>query len=229
MPSDEYPRSFPLGDSALTVEFGNVINEQLNKRAIALAEYFDRHPFPGYIESVPAYASTTLFYAPAEVRSALGSFDNAYDFVINLVQAGLKALTAVEDDADVDLLEIPVDFSARAGLDLEGIAVASSMNVDEVISLFTSTVYRVYMLGFLPGFSYMGEVDERIAMPRKATPRTIVPKGSVGIAGRQTGIYSLESPGGWQIVGRTQLEMFDPAADRPCFLKPGDRVKFVRV
>jgi len=97
-----------------------------------------------------------------------------------------------------------------------------------LIDLFTSATYRVYMLGFLPGFAYMGEVDERIAAPRRDSPRLKVPKGSVGIAGKQTGIYPLESPGGWQIIGRSKVEMFSPNADEPCFLRAGDEVRFVR-
>ena len=101
-------------------------------------------------------------------------------------------------------------------------------NANELLDIFLAQTYRVYMLGFLPGFAYMGEVDDRIAAPRLETPRTKVPAGSVGIAGKQTGIYPLESPGGWNIIGRTDLKMFDPTSDQPCLLKPGDEVRFVR-
>jgi KipI family sensor histidine kinase inhibitor len=104
--------------------------------------------------------------------------------------------------------------------------VSKNLTPDKVVEIFLSKTYRVFMLGFLPGFSYMGEVDERIVTPRRQTPRTKVPKGSVGIAGRQTGIYSLESPGGWQIIGRTIVELFTPEAETPTFLQAGDSVKF---
>ncbi len=139
--------------------------------------------------------------------------------------AGLDDRESVETEP----IEVPVDFSAECGLDLEELAVRSSLTVTDVISIFTARIYRVYMIGFLPGFAYMGEVDERIASPRKETPRTLVPKGSVGIAGRQTGIYSLDSPGGWQIIGRTDVSMFRPEDEEPCFLNAGDRVRFVPV
>jgi len=125
-------------------------------------------------------------------------------------------------------IEIPVRFGAESALDIEYVAESHGLSVEEVIDIFTSRTYRVFMLGFLPGFTYMAEVDDRIATPRKDAPRTAVPKGSIGIAGKQTGIYSLESPGGWQIVGRTDVEMFTPDGERPTLLNPGDHVKFVR-
>jgi KipI family sensor histidine kinase inhibitor len=120
-------------------------------------------------------------------------------------------------------MEIPVDFG---GEDLNVVAEFSGLSTSGVVEIFLSRQYRVYMLGFLPGFAYMGEVDERIAVPRRATPRTKVPKGSVGIAGKQTGIYPFESPGGWQIIGRTPVEMFAPDREEPCLLRPGDIVRF---
>ena len=118
-------------------------------------------------------------------------------------------------------------FDEVSGPDLPLVAAKSGLSVNEVVELFTSSAYRVFMIGFLPGFAYMGEVDERIALPRKQQPRQVVPKGSIGIAGRQTGIYPLESPGGWQLIGRTEVELFTPYAERPTLLQPGDLVRFV--
>ncbi|MEP6946025.1 MAG: 5-oxoprolinase subunit PxpB [Acidobacteriota bacterium] len=228
MPSEDYPRYFPLGDSAITVEFGNVISARINAEAIALGVYMDKHPFYGYVESVPAYASTTIFYDPMAVRSdSAPEFTTAFEAVKQKMIAAVQNLQ-VRDPIDLEPIAIPVDFSARAGLDLELISASSDMTVDEVITAFVDRIYRVYMLGFLPGFAYMGEVDERIATPRKSVPRKAVPKGSVGIAGLQTGIYSLTSPGGWQIVGCTDMEIFCPESDDPCLLRPGDSVLFVR-
>lgn len=226
MKTDGYPRIFPLGDSALTVEFGCVISVELNRMSIALAAAFDADGFDGYIESVPAYASTTVFYEPATVRRAYPRSTSAAETVQEIIKSKLPRL-ALDQRTDSEPIIIPIDVSARAGLDLEFLAVNSSLTVDEVISVFTSTVYRVYMLGFLPGFPYMGQVDERIAAPRKPSPRATVPKGSVGIAGRQTGIYPFDSPGGWQLIGRTDLEIFRADREVPCLLKPGDRVRFV--
>ena len=220
------PRIFPLGDSALTVEFGNVISEELNQKAIAFADHFESNKFPGYIESVPAYASATLFYDPVVVRHNFPDFPTAFDAIQHLAQATLENLAA-NTATPSRLVEIPVQFDAEASLDLEFVATTNNLSPDKVIEIFLAKTYRVYMLGFLPGFSYMGEVDDSIATPRRDSPRTLVPKGSVGIAGSQTGIYSLESPGGWQIIGRTDVEMFSPNAPEPCHLRPGDEVRFV--
>ena len=219
-------RIFSLDESALTVEFGTTISENLNKRAIALAEHFLKQPFPGFVESVPASASTTIFYDPITVRRELTNFDTAFSAVSHLAR---RALAASDESKGLGSrsIEIPVRFDLVNDFDLGFVAASNNLTMGEVVDIFTSSTYRVYMLGFLPGFSYMGEVDERIATPRKETPRTDVRAGSVGIAGRQTGIYSLESPGGWQIIGRTDVEIFTPKAKSPCFLRAGDSVRFI--
>ncbi len=219
-------RFISLGDSALTVEFGNVISIELNEIAVALSDSLTNDPFPGFIESVPAYASTSVFYDIGEVRRSFKNLPNAFAAVSSLVKQRLDELD-VAAKGDSKLVEIPVSFDKESGPDLEIVSERSGLPRDAAIDIFTGTIYRVFMLGFLPGFSYMGEVDERIATPRKNTPRALVPKGSVGIAGRQTGIYSLASPGGWQIIGRTAVEMFTPDYESPCLLKPGDLVRFV--
>lgn len=226
---DERPvRIFPLGNSALTVEFGNVINEDINRRAIALAEYLEQNRFPGFVESVPAYASTTIFYDLATVRSHFPEFETAFAAVEQIARnAGPKSNPS--STAETRIIEIPVHFDFENEFDLAFVAETKGLGIEDVVEIFTSKTYLVFMLGFLPGFAYMGEVDDRIAMPRKETPRISVPKGSVGIAGKQTGVYSLESPGGWQIIGRTETEMFTPNAESPSLLQPGDRVRFVAV
>lgn len=222
------PRFISLGDSALTVELGNVISVELNEIAVALSDRLMRDPFPGFIESVPAYASTSIFYDLGEVRLSFPEFPNALSAVRRIAELTLADLGAAAP-VEHSMIEIPVRFDVESGPDLSLVAEINSLSPESVLEIFTGTVYRVYMLGFLPGFSYMGEIDERIATPRKSTPRALVPKGSVGIAGRQTGIYSLASPGGWQIIGRTDLEMFTPDAPWPCKLSAGDRVRFVPV
>lgn len=224
----DLPKIFPLGDNAVTVDFGNAISIDLNRRAIALAERVAATPFAGFIEAVPAYASIAVYYDVIQTRRAFPDHPTAFEGVRHFLE---RALEEVSDatNASGRLVEIPVDFSNDAALDLDDVASRANMSPNEVIDVFTSTTYRVYMLGFLPGFAYMGEVDERIATPRRSSPRLKVPKGSVGIAGRQTGIYPLESPGGWQIIGRTDVELFTPESDPPCLLSPGDRARFVRV
>ncbi|MBC7901545.1 MAG: 5-oxoprolinase subunit PxpB [Saprospiraceae bacterium] len=221
-------RIFPLGDNALTIEFGTDISELLNNKAISLAGYFEAQPFPGFIETVPAYTSTTIFYDLVTVRNEFAGFATAFEAVENIVENVLDKLDKASENGS-RIVEIPVSFSESRALDLDFVAESNGLDRSEVIEIFISKIYRVYMLGFLPGFAYMGEVDERIDLPRKASPRLKVPKGSVGIAGRQTGIYPLESPGGWQIIGRTDVELFTPHEDSLCFLRPGDLVTFVEV
>jgi inhibitor of KinA len=223
--SDSY-RIFPLGDSALTVEFGNEISIELNDRAIALSNYFQFHPFAGFIETVPAYASTTIFFNSAKVRDSFPTSSTAFDAVRTLTEAAIKD-AAEMDNTEARTVEIPIHFDRASALDLQFVAESHGLKPADVIEIFTSRIYRVFMLGFLPGFTYLAEVDGRIATPRKDAPRTLVPKGSVGVAGRQTGVYSLDSPGGWQIIGRTDVEMFTPGGERPTLLSPGERVKFV--
>jgi len=219
-------RIFPLGDAAVTIEFGKIISIRDNQTAIAVAEFFDLNPFPGYIESAPAYASTTIFYDVGVVRRTLADAPSAFEAVRQLI---VLAVENVDDTPAPDgrFFDIPAVFNEQSGPDTADIARANHLSASQVIDLFTAATYRVFMLGFLPGFAYMGEVDERIAMSRKTSPRLLVPKGSIGIAGRQTGIYSLESPGGWQIVGRTDVELFTPNKDSPSLLRPGDQVRFI--
>ena len=209
-------RIFPLGDSAATIEFGNEISAEFNNKAVNLARQIENTPFDGIIEAVPAYASLTVFY-----DSRLTTFE-----AVKGELARLSSNISSIAKSTPSLVEIPVLVSSE--MDLARVAAYATLSSDQVLEIFLAQTYRVYMLGFLPGFAYMGELDDRIACPRLETPRTKVPKGSVGIAGKQTGIYPLESPGGWNIIGRTDLQMFDPASDQPCILKPGDEVRFVR-
>jgi len=219
----DLPKIFPLGDSAVTVDFGNVISVDLNQRVISLGEHLTSNPFPGFVEAVPAYSSLAIFYDLLETRSAFPDHETAFDAVRSVISAIDVDKVSSTDDR---LVEIPVDFGPDAALDLEDLADRAGLSTKDVVEIFSNTLYRVYMLGFLPGFAYMGEVDERIAAPRRQSPRLKVPKGSVGIAGLQTGIYPLESPGGWQIIGRTDVELFTPDAGSPCLLSPGDTVRF---
>ena len=220
------PNIFPLAPGAITVDFGNEISVALNDRAIALASWFELNPFDGFIEAAPAFSSVAIFYDLATVRRAYPNAATGFEAVRSIVESNLKRVTKPEHER-ARLVEIPVDFSPSAALDLGHLADENHLSIDDFIHIFVSRAYRVFMLGFLPGFAYMGEVDDRIAVPRKRTPRKIVPRGSVGIAGRQTGVYPLDSPGGWQVVGRTDLEMFTPKGDRLTLLRPGDEVRFV--
>ncbi|HEY2866506.1 MAG TPA: 5-oxoprolinase subunit PxpB [Pyrinomonadaceae bacterium] len=218
------PRISSLGESAVVVDFGRVISEDLNQQATGLAEYLVENPFDGFIEAVPAYTSTTVFFDPSKMCAA--GVGSAYETVAGEITTAVSRATKAEGVSKI-AIEIPSKFDSASGPDLEIVAGQSGMSVDGVIELFISSVYRVFMIGFLPGFAYMGEVDGRIAIPRKQQPRQLVPKGSIGIAGRQTGIYPLDSPGGWQLIGRTDVALFTPKADRPTLFQPGDLVRFV--
>ncbi len=217
-------RIYPIGDTALTVEFGNAISLDLNQKAIAFADYFLDHPFPGFIEAIPAYASATIIYDPVVVRRAMQG--NAFSSVTSIAKDAVESL-AIDSERPTRLIEIPMLSNDECAPDLPYVAELHDLSEKDVLRIFTEREYRVYMLGFLPGFSYMGDIDDRIATPRRETPRTEVPSGSIGIAGRQTGIYSISSPGGWNLIGRAACETFTPKADAPSLLRPGDRVRFV--
>lgn len=216
---------FPLGDSALTVDFGNRISTALNGKVLTLADYFRENPFDGLIETVPAYSSLTIFYNVIAVRKNFPEFAKAFDAVKYFTKRALKNLPKSENK-NFRLVRIPVCYDKEFAPDLEFVAGANNLTIEEAIKIHTGKIYRVFMVGFLPGFAYLGETDERIAAPRKQVPRTRVEKGSVGIAGRQTGIYPFASPGGWQIIGRTDVELFTPDAEPPTHLQAGDAVQF---
>jgi inhibitor of KinA len=202
-----------------------VIQVGINALVSQLFDYCNKRPFKGFIEAVPAYASLTVFYDVIQVRNAYTYADTAYSLVENYLAIALQNLSSIEIK-EPTLIEVPVVYD---GEDLVFVAAHNQLSIEEVIQIHTEAIYRVYMMGFLPGFAYLGGMDERIATPRKSTPRTKVPAGSVGIAGKQTGIYPLESPGGWQLIGRTLVSLFNIDSSNPTLLKAGDLVRFVRV
>ena len=216
---------FPIGDNALTIEFGSEISAEHNNLVLKLAAYFEQNAFEGFVEIVPAYVSLACFYDVLVVRKNFSAFATAFDAVKNFAENALQNLNDFEETKQ-RLIEIPICFDKEFALDLDSVAAMNNLTAAQVIEIFISETYRVYMLGFLPGFAYMGKTREQIATPRKTSPRLKVPKGSVGIADQQTGIYSLESPGGWQIIGKTNVELFTPEAESPTFLKAGDLVRF---
>ena len=220
-----------LGDAAIVVTFAAELTEAANDRAIALAALLRHDPALGgahVLDIVPAMTSVTLHFEPgdpgiARARDVLQA--RAAEFFpveySRLVQPGIF------NREEFSLHDIPVVYGGDAGPDLADVAAFAGCSADDVVARHAGRVYRVYMLGFLPGFAYLGQVDPSIAAPRRAAPREQVPAGSVGIAGAQTGVYPQPSPGGWQIIGRTALRMFDPASGSR--LQPGDRVRFMAV
>jgi inhibitor of KinA len=220
-----YYKIFPLGENALTIDFGNEISAEKNDLVFNLSQKIQMDQFPGFQECVPAYSSLTIFYNLFGVRQNFSLFPNAFEAIKHFVISKLTNLTQSKLLTGTKF-EIPVSFSKEDALDLDFVAESNNLSPREVIDIFLSKTYRVFMIGFLPGFGYMGKIDKKIATGRKQQPRTIVPRGSVGIAGSQTGIYPSESPGGWQIIGRTNMVLFNPKAKSPTLLQAGDEVKF---
>lgn len=221
------PSIYAVGDNAVTISFGNVISPEINDMVFQLAACIESMPFNGFIELVPAYSALTVFYDVVAVRHSYPHAASAFEFVKCFIDNSLLNPTK-QPACEPRKLAIPISFAPEDALDLELLAAQKNFTTHQIIDIFINRSYRVFMIGFLPAFSYMGEVDDRIATPRKATPRRLVPKGSVGIAGSQTGIYPMDSPGGWNIIGKTPMEMFRPGETPPSFLRAGDIVHFVR-
>jgi KipI family sensor histidine kinase inhibitor len=214
------PRLLPAGDAAVLIEWADEIDDRVNDGVHALTQALRASAnHPEITDLIPAYSSLLVCYDPARV-----SFVEMRVFL----QAALESLPAYTPPAP-RLIEIPTVYGGEFGPDLAFVAQHSRLTEAEVVCLHTSVVYRVYLIGFAPGFAYLGSVPEQIAVPRMETPRTRVPAGSVGIAGRQTGIYPMETPGGWRLIGRTTQRLFDPDRDPPSLLRPGDRVRFVPI
>ncbi len=214
-----------LGDRALLLTLGSGIDPGVNDRVHQLAALLGQKRLPGVHDLVPAYATITLHYDPtAWSGKGMPPFEALSREVMRLwKKAGASALPLPR------LVEIPVCYGGDFGPDLNDVASLCSRSPEEVIARHAAASYRVYMIGFSPGFAYLGGLDTTIAAPRRSTPRLMVPAGSVGIAGMQTGIYPLATPGGWQIIGQTPKRLFLPSEANPCLLHPGDRLRFVPI
>ena len=215
MSGDIFPRVRPVGDRALTIQMGSALDPETTARVRALDARVSEARLQGVLESVPTYAALLVIYDPGRAR-------------YKDLKGALLALAAKggEESAPGEMFEIETVYD---GEDLDEIAQRSSMSRDDVVALHTSRVYSVLMLGFSPGFAYMGFVDDLLKAPRRTTPRPRVPSGSVAIASAQTGVYPRSLPGGWNLLGRTHERLFDAEAPRPSRLMPGDRVRFLPV
>jgi KipI family sensor histidine kinase inhibitor len=211
-------RIVAAGDSVLVAEFEDRIDEAVNSRVVALAEALGQKSIAGVRDIVPTFRSVAIYFDP--LRTDVGGLSRL------LEEEDLSNRMVRRESATV---RIPVCYGGSYGPDLEAVAASTGLSEAAVADLHAGSTYRVYMLGFLPGFAYMGLVDERIAVPRRAVPRVRVPTGSVGIAGRQTGIYPSDSPGGWQLIGKTPVRPFDVKRPRPFLLAAGDQVQFYRI
>lgn len=219
---------FPLGDSALLVDFGNVIDERINSTVLALFHRLKERALYGVTDIVPAYSSLAVHYSHHFIAQNTHPVKTAYELMAKKIEAVIAEGEQVFNGGR-RRVRVPVCYETPFALDLEEAAAQKGLTPDAFIQLHTSQTYTVYLIGFLPGFAYMGKVDGRIAVPRKASPRKSVAAGSVGIAGEQTGIYPVESPGGWQIIGRTPLVLFNQNSEEPAAFQPGDEVQFYSI
>lgn len=213
------PRMYLAGDQGLVVEIGEGIDQTVNRNVHALALALERRHLAGIVDLIPTYRSLLVNYDP--LRVGLCELKNA----VADAAAGLDAISLPTPRS----VEIPTCYGGQYGPDLPFVAEHNHLTEDEVVAIHTSGAYRVFLMGFIPGFTYLGGMSPRIATPRLQTPRTSIPAGSVGIAQQQTGIYSVESPGGWQLIGRTPARLFDPFRTPPTLVEPGDAITFVAV
>lgn len=212
-------RYLPAGDKSLVVEFGNEISKVINRKIRGMMIVLGDQKIRGIAELVPTYRSLTVYYDPLVITF------NELCGIISDAEKNLSTLVLPSPQ----VVEIPTIYGGDFGPDLEFVAQHNKLSVDEVIRIHTSTDYLIYMLGFTPGFTYLGGMSEKISTPRLKTPRTKIPKGSVGIAGNQTGMYPIDSPGGWQLIGRTPLPLYDPSQEIPVMLRAGDYVRFIPI
>jgi len=248
------PAIFPLGDAAITIDLGNHIDEQLNRQALALQQGLAALHLPGIKDIIVAYSSVSVFYDPVAVLAGRGPAcregayagpdgspyhqKSAFACLKRRLEAIWQEVASLEDlrtapvgnlavaPADPSpIILIPVCYESEYAPDLELLVRKKELTREEIIRIHTAEAYRVYMIGFLPGFPYLGKIDQALEIPRKERPVPVI-AGGVGIAGNQTGIYPLTSPGGWQIIGRTPLKLFDSRAPVPVTLQVGDRVQF---
>jgi KipI family sensor histidine kinase inhibitor len=213
------PRYLPCGDTGLSVEFADGIDRSVNDRVQRLFRHLQAKSFPGIVDLNPTYRSLFIQYRP---------WHCSFEKLVLLVEESLKS--PEESHArQIAPVRIPVCYGGVYGPDMGEVAAVHGLTADQVVRLHAAPEYYVYMIGFTPGFPYLGGLDERLFTPRKKEPRKLVPAGSVGIADCQTGVYSIDSPGGWQLIGKTPLRLFDRQRPDPFLLNPGNSLQFVPI
>lgn len=212
-------RILTAGDSSILIEFGKEINPEINGKITSLVQLMKEQHIEGVVDMIPAFCTLLVNYDPRVIT---------YEEIRNRMEKLLKIETRASESRR-RVYEIPVCYGGEYGPDIENIAEHAGLSVEEVIRIHSSRDYLIYMLGFLPGFCYLGGLDERIHTPRLANPRIKINAGSVGIGGSQTGIYPLDSPGGWQLMGMTPVKTYDPEREVPILVEAGDYIRFVPV
>lgn len=212
-------RILTAGDSSLLIEFGKEISPEINRKIAATVQLMREQHIEGVVDVIPAFCSLLVNYDPRVIR-----YEKMKKRMESLVRVDIKA-----GEEARKIFEIPVLYGGEYGPDLANIAEHAGLREDEVIAIHSSRDYLIYMLGFLPGFCYLGGLDERIHTPRLANPRLKIRAGSVGIGGSQTGIYPLDSPGGWQLMGMTPVKTYDPGREVPILVEAGNYIRFVPI
>ena len=208
------------GDSALVIEFGNEISVDINKKIRKMMDDIKKENIDGIVELVPTYCSLLINYDVLKID---------YNTLVEKLKTFLNNDLETAEGEEVTLIEIPTLYNDEVGPDLSYVAEHNKLSKEEVIKIHTGTDYLVYMLGYMPGFTYLGGMSEKIATPRLESPRLQIYPGSVGIAGKQTGMYPSMSPGGWRIIGRTPLKLYNPDSDTPVYISSGDYVRYVSI
>lgn len=214
------PTISPVGDRAISIDFGQVIDPTINRHIRQTIERIKELQLDGIIELVPTYCALLVEY---------DAMLYSYSEICNIIEPTLEEGMTNTTNELITVVEVPTVYGGEFGPDLSFVASHNHLSEDEVISIHSGTDYLVYMLGFIPGFTYLGGMDPRIATPRLSSPRTLIPAGSVGIAGEQTGTYPSDSPGGWQIIGRTPVTMYDMSKAQAALSKAGDYVRYVPI
>lgn len=218
---------YSISEYAVSIVFGDEMNTSTINNIRSFDKWLGQHPFAGMYQTVAGYTTLSVFFDTVTVMNEdQVTGRTAYDKVCGYLQNLYNGFVMPEILSTPDIVTVPVCYGGTFGPDLDELADHHQLSAAEAVQRHAEAVYEVSMIGFMPGFAYLAGLDDKLATPRKSTPRPCVAAGSVGIAGRQTGIYPLQSPGGWQIIGRTPLRLFDPGRAHPSLLKVGDRVKF---
>ncbi|MGN0413373.1 MAG: 5-oxoprolinase subunit PxpB [Lachnospiraceae bacterium] len=210
---------FPTGDHAMVVEFGSIIAENINQKVHALAGWIEEKQIEGVVELLPTFRSLMIYYdchvvSFEQLKRKVSEFDD----------------TKVSSGAEKKkIIKVPCCYGARFGSDLHDMEKILGIDKDEIIRIHSSVCYKIYMLGFLPGFVYLGGLDKRIEVPRLSSPRAKINPGSVGIGGNQTGVYPVASPGGWRLIGGTPLDFYDPDREKPILCNAGEYIRFTPI
>ena len=222
----------PLGDCAVLLRVAEnfeVEAEQALQQVLAAQRCLASAKIPGVVEVAPAYTTVAIFYDPLKVAAAGGPAENIFGWLEKRIREVISRTASISSESKVSEVEIPVCYDGEFGFDLDDVAQAAGIDRDQVIDLHSGGHYRVHCLGFIGGFPFLGGLPGKLATPRRESPRKEIPAGSVGIGGKQTGIYPVKSPGGWNIIGRTPWRLFDPHKNPPGLLRTGDRVRFRRI